>query len=325
MHIREATPADAALLSEIERNSPLEFADGTSLAIDRGSDYFASARLMGNVRATVASVAGEPAGVFCTTVHPALVGGERRRMLYFHHTRILPRFQGLGIGRALADEMFRHWKGQYDSPYWYISPLNAHSQAFARSAPGKWSLVPAWVSLPCEENAGPPCGRLATPGDAGEIVAILNACHEGEEMFLPYTTESLVERLERDPAQYSWANIWLTDGAVVGVWPEGNWIGSRFTDASGNARSGRSGGAVLDYGFLPGAGGRLRELLRAWCTWLLDHEMDELTAFTSTGARSWPVFQGMAAEVSSFDFWTPAIPEPPGARERGLYVDHIYF
>lgn len=325
IRIREATLADAALLSEIERNSPLEFADGSSLAIDRGDDYFASARLMGSVRATLAEVDGEPAGVFCTTVHPALIGGERRRMLYFHHTRILPRFQGLGIGKALADDMFEHWKGRFDSPYWYISPLNAHSQAFARSAPNKWSFGPAWVSLPCEANAGPPCGRPATREDADEIVSILNTGHEGEEMFLPYTADSLAERLGRDPEQYGWSSIWIAEGAVVGVWPEGNWIGTRVTGSDGTTTFSRSGGAVLDYGFLPGAGGQLRDLLRAWCSWLLEREMGELTVFTSIHSRSWPVFQAMSASVSQFDFWTAAIQEPAHARERGLYVDHIYF
>ncbi len=30
-------------------------------------------------------------------------------------------------------------------------------------------------------------------------------------------------------------------------------------------------------------------------------------------------------ELQPFDFWTPAIAEPEGVADHGIYVDHIYF
>ncbi len=316
--------ADTALLSSLERNSPLVFDDGSSIAIDRGDDYFAATRLMGGAKVLIAEVDGDPAGVFCTCAHETMVGGEPRRMLYFHHARILPRYQRHGVGKRLADETLERWKGQFDSPYWYISRRNTRSQAFARNAPGKWSFGPEWVSLACADNAGPPHGRPATPADAGQIVEILNACHAGEEMFRPYSVASLTERLERDPAQYSWGNILLADGAMAGVWQEGRYIAAKFTGSEGQTNE-SPGAAVLDYGFLPGAGGEMRALLRAWCSFLMEQGMTGLSVFTSARSRTRPLFEGLTGEVSEFDFWTPAIPEPEGARSRGLYVDHIYF
>jgi len=323
--VREATLADGPLLAEIERNAPLVFADGRSIAIDRGDDYFAASRLMGDVTVMLAEVDGEPAGAICGALHPVLLGGLERRMLYIHHARILPRFQNTGLGRRISPALMERLKPLgYDSPYWYIAPANARSQSFARNSPGKWSVGPSWITLSCHNNAGPAFGREATPADAHEIVHILNSCHEGEEMFFPYTAESLAERLSRDPSQYGWPNLWLGDGAVAGVWPEGNWISVRSTDPAGNTTVSR-GAAVLDFGFLPGAGAELRVLLRSWCAWLAARGMVELTAFTSRGARSRPALKGMKGEMSDFDLWTPALPEPPGTTKHGLYVDHIYF
>jgi hypothetical protein len=50
-----------------------------------------------------------------------------------------------------------------------------------------------------------------------------------------------------------------------------------------------------------------------------------MSCFSSPGSRLAPVILTLAGEHSEFNFWTPQIPEPPGAADRGLYVDHIYF
>lgn len=323
--VRVATASDGALLAEIERSSPLVFADNSQVAIDRGSDYYAASRLMGGATVLIAEAEGTPAGVICGAVHPVVLGGVERQLLYVHHARILPAFQNQGIGRLLSTSLFEHHREPgFDSAYWYISRANVRSQAFARNAPNRWSFGPEWVSLDCAANAGPAQGRPATPADAGQIVNILNACHAGEEMFRPYTVASLTERLERDPAQYSWGDVLVADGAVAGVWQEGRYIAATFTDAEGQTNE-SPGAAVLDYGFLAGAGGEMRALLKAWCSFLVERGMTGLSVFTSAGSRSRPLFEGMTGEVSEFDFWTPAIPEPEGAGSRGLYVDHIYF
>ncbi|MBI5948259.1 MAG: GNAT family N-acetyltransferase [Chloroflexi bacterium] len=322
--VRVAGEADGPILSEIERRSPLGLGDG-AITIDRGDDYFAASRLMNAATVMLADVVGVPAGALCGAVHSVLLGGVERRMLYVHHARILPEFQRRGVGRVLASRLREHFgPAGFDAEYWYIAPGNATSQAFVRAAPNRWSFGPAWVSLSCEELAGPPHGRPATAADAGTIVDILNACHADEEMFLPYTAESFTARLARDPGQYGWERVWIADGAVAGVWPEGESIATRFTDPEGNVSVSRTG-AVLDFGFLPGAEHELVALLRAWCAWLFERGMTELSLFTSAGTRSWATVSGLGGECRLFDFWTPQLPEPEGAAGRGLYVDHIYF
>ena len=323
--IRIASEADAAILSELERRSPLQLGDA-ALVIDRGDDYFAAARLMANATVLLAEVDGEPAGVLAGAVHPACLDGRPRNMLYIHHARIPPEFQRHGLGRALAAKAHEIAREQgYDSAYWYIAKNNARSQGFARNAANRWSFGPILADLPARPTGVPaPAFRPATPADAGHIVEILNAAHSGEEMFLPYTEDSLRERLERAPAQYGWPNLWLGEGAVVGAWPTGDYIRTILIGPDGTRHESREA-SVLDYGCLPGYEDEIAGLLRALCSWAYERGYQSVSIFTSRGSRLRDVVLPLAEEATEFDFWTPAIPEPAGAAERGLYVDPIYF
>jgi len=322
--IRIAAEADSRLLAEIERHSPIEGA-GTAVMIDRGEDYFAASRLMAEVVTLIAEVDGQPAAAICGAFHPARVGGVERKMAYIHHARVLPQFQRTGLGRLLSARL-REIVNQrgVDSDYWYISTTNAKSQSFAKVAPNRWAARAHWATLPAAAVAGPAYGRTASPSDAPAIVAILNACHEGEEMFLPYTVESLTERLERAPEMYSWENLRLGDGAVAGLWFEADWVTVRVRQADGSEAVSRAG-ALLDHGCAPGAEGELEALLRGWCGEVARRGWDEVSAFSSPSAHVWPVISALTEQISLMDFWTPLLPEPEGAADRGLYVDHIYF
>jgi hypothetical protein len=244
-------------------------------------------------------------------------------MLYYHHTRILPRFQKHGVGRKLAAALLEHYAGRVDSRYWYVSPANENSQSFTRAAPNRWTIGPALVGIDTLAQAGPMVGRPATRADARRIVELLNAAHRDEEMFLPYTVESLTARLERAPAQYSWSRVWLLGDAVAGVWPEGESIRLRHTDAYGAVTTTR-GAAVLDFGCGPGGESSLVALLRGWCGWLAPRDMSELSLFTSPYARHHDLLANLG-RLTAFDFWTPEFPQPEAAEQHGLYVDHIYF
>jgi GNAT superfamily N-acetyltransferase len=319
-----AAEADSGVLSEIERGSPIEVGE-RAIAIDRGDDYFAASRLMGDVVVLLAEVDGQPAAALCAAFHRAMIGGVERKMAYIHHARVLPEFQRQGVGRAISARLREiiNERGA-DSDYWYISVGNTKSQAFARAATNRWRVQPRWATLDAATLAGPPCGRPATPADAERIAVIVNACHRGEEMFLPYTAASLTARMERAPDMYSWGNARIGEGAVAGVWLEGDWINVRVSGPDGPEAVSR-GAAVLDYGCVAGAEGELAVLLRGWCEELAARGFDELTIFTCPGTHAWPVISSLTDEIAAFDFWTPALPEPEGAAGRGLYVDHVYF
>ena len=320
--IREATVADGPLCAKIERQSPLVMGD-RSLTIDRGDDYFAAARLMEAPTVLIAEVDGVPAGVMCGAPHAALIGGTPRRMLYVHHARILPSFQGGGVGLLLARTLATRYEGQIDSQYWYISPGNANSQSFTRRAPNRWSIRPAMVGIDTAARSGAPAGRPATAADAAAIARLINLAHEDEEMFVPYTAESLRQRVERAPGQYGWERVWTTGHAVVGAWPEGERI-SLWTSVGGAPPMESRGAAVLDFGYERGHEAELVGLLRAWCGWLAPRGLAELSVFSSPGTRHWELLSSVG-EHTEFDFWTPSLPEPPGVEHHGLYVDHAYF
>lgn len=320
--IREAAAQDGPLLADIERRTPLQLGD-LALAIDRRDDYFAASRLMGDATVLIAELDGVAVGVFCAAAHPAMIGGIERRMLYIHHARILPEAQDRGIGKRLGDAVRAKYAGRTDSNYFFIAPGNLHSQAFARRAENRWSVQPTLIDLPTNELAGPMAGRPATVADAALVVSLVNAAHAGEEMFLPYTIESFIGRMERAPEQYSWNRVWLSERAVVGVWPEGESISAWVTPRDGEPRESRAG-AVLDFGFEPGGEEELVALLRAWCGWLSSQGMSSLSIFSSPGTRHWSLLQPLG-ESRPFDFWTPSIPEPAAAAAAGVYTDHIYF
>src|SRR5258706_14511263 len=117
--------------------------------------------------------------------------------------------------------------------------------------PDKWPQTVQRVELDCAALAGPPVGRAATPADAGEIVRRLNAFHDAEELFVPYTQASIAARAERAPDLYGWDKLWMTDGAVVGVWPAGTAL--KTISETNGVRTVTVPAVALDYAFAPGA------------------------------------------------------------------------
>lgn len=321
--IRLAAPADAALLSDLERRSPILTSSGW-LVIDRGDDYFAAARLQEDVTILIAERAGEPLGVFCGALHDAVVGDVPRRMLYIHHARIPPEHQRHGLGHRMAEELSRRYQGRFDTQYWYISRANWLSQGFARGAPNRWPVTPLWLQCSTTAIAGPRCGRPCTPDDAEQLVAMLNATHRGEHMYVPASRERLTQRLSRDPEQYTWRNLWRTGHAVVGVWLQGERIVTTLRRFDGSVVE-RRGALVLDYGCLPGYEDELFALLRAWSGELIQRDFQSLGIFTWPGAPLEAGLRELAESVEVFDFWTPRLPVPDDAMERGIYVDPVYF
>lgn len=321
LEVREATEADAPILADIERRCPIVLGD-TRVHFDRGQDYFAFARLMEDCTIGIASVDGIPAAVSCGTRHQVRIGGVIRPIVTVVHLRVLPEHQRKGLWGAANRILDRYWS-TVDGSNAYISVDNAGMQHGFINTPNKWSILALRVQLGCAMLAGPAAGRIATPADAPAIVKLLNSFHGREEMYVPYTVESLSARLERAPALYSWDRVWMIDGAMVGVWPAGESL--RVVSETNGVRTESLRGLALDYAFRPGAEREFEALLRAWCGWLHQRGMDTLSIFTSPSSPGVEILRSIAREVEPFNMWSPGIAEPPGAREHGLYVDPIYF
>ncbi len=321
--IREATAEDGPALAEIERRAPIRLGE-RRMTFDRSADYFAAARLMEDATVVVAEVDGDPGAVEWAARHHARIGGAKYRLVNYIHLRVAAEHQGKGLWGALARKLSEKYAPQSstDEGYQCAARDNASIQKAFAGAP-RWRFGPVRALLSAERQAGPRVGREATADDAERIAELLNVAHGQEEMYFPYTADSLRDRLERAPELYSWNRVWLTDRAVVGVWPAGTQI-KVITEMNGQVTETRRR-LVLDYGFVPGAEAELEGLLRAWCGWLAGHGHTHLSIFTSEPSRGFSVIRGMADDLERFDLWTPPIREPEGAARHGVLVDQIYF
>lgn len=330
LQIREATADDAATLAEIERGAPVVLGD-TRIATDRGDDYFAAARLMEDVMVCIAEVEGEPAGVAWGARGRTRFGGEEARTTYFIHLRILPQHQRKGLWGAFDNAVWWRYRGRTDLYVGYFmieNPAWSHVAEQVQSRPDfvarEWVPTVYRLLLPTASLATTANGvRRATRADAPEIVEILNTFHDSEEFYLPYTEQSLVERLERDPL-YSWDEVLLADGAVLGIWPAGDKV-QVVTERAGEVTRSRRG-HVMDYGFVAGADDAFAGLLGAWSTSLDARGIDQLSIFTSRGSRGQPLLKQMKGTVEAYRFNTGTSARiPDDAQHTGIYTDHLFF
>jgi hypothetical protein len=319
--VRDATSEDAAVLADLERRSPLRLGD-RRMTFDRGEDYFASARLMEEVTIYVAEVDGVIAGVYWGAQQPVLVDGRPRLLFLEHHVRIDPETRRGGVFWALVVYGRDTYARSADTIAFYVSPDNAAVRKFVEGTPS-WSVQPTRVLIDCRQGAGQQPRPRATPADAEEIVEILNAAHDREELFVPYTVDSLRSRLERAPDQYGWSSIRLRDGAVVGVGESG--VQVTISDEAGTEPEVTCRSLVLDHGFRDGSERAYVDLLRDTAAELAGEGRTHLAAFTCANTRTHDPLRSLADRSEPFDFWAFAIEEPPGLATRGHYVDPIYF
>ena len=311
--VREATPSDAAALNDLEIRAPMTLGDGTTITLDRGSDFLAFGRLMDENVTFVAERDGDLLGMACGAAHPTRIGGRDLRVMLLHRIRVPTEHRRGGVFSTLNGYVFGRYDGRTDAPYGYTFVENP--EAVRIGGPDAWSLPVFRAVIDCATVAAAGYGRRATPDDAAHIVDVLN-CHEREENFLPYTVDSLTARLERAPDLYSWDDVLVADDAVLGVWPSG--LGVTTNDE----RVTRA--VVLDHGLLPGAEDSFERLVRAACVDLLERDHQEVTTILSEPAPGWPVVSKLADHIDHYLF-RMGVPEPEGTAERGIYVDAVYF
>jgi hypothetical protein len=334
LEIRPATQDDAPTLTSIERRAEVVLGD-TKVVTDRGEDYFAAARLLDDATVFLATVDGDPAAVGWGAQAPARLNGTDVTATYFFHLRVSPDHQRQGLWGALDGAV---WTAYGETSDVYIGYWLAENTAWAHVAEQvqarpdfvrrDWVPTVYRLLLPTASMAGAAGDRprAATAADAGRIVEILNAFHAGEELYCPYTEASLTARLERDRS-YTWEHLLVTDRAVLGIWRAGDTI-QVLTDSAGISTVNRRG-HVLDYGFVAdeeGAEADFAELLAAACGDLDRRGIDQLSIFTSRGARGQALLKRFKGSVEAYRFNTGAAAQiPDDAQRTGIYTDHLYF
>jgi hypothetical protein len=321
LDIRLALPEDGPALATLERRAPLRLGREplTLMTFDHGDDYFAPGRLMEEVTIYVGEVEGRVVGVYCGAVQPVLVDGEPKRLFLEHHVRIDPEAPRGGVFWALCVFGRDRYARSTDSIAFYVSEDNHAVRKFVEGTPS-WSVRPQRMLIPCSTDDAASASAGATAADGAAIADVLNACHTGSALYVPYTAGSLTDRLARDPAQYDWGRLVLADGAVVGV---GERLLGVTKEREGDVqRTVRS--LVLDHGFAPGHADDYRSLLRAVGAAEAARGATHLAVFTSATSPTYDVLAELAEEVEVFDFWAFEIPEP-AALANGFYVDPVYF
>lgn len=324
VELRLTRPEDTAKLAEVERQAPIVAGDLKS-TYDRGDDFLAFTRLMEENAFYVIEKDGELLGVYGAASHIVRSAVQLHRAMLFHHLRIPAAQEKKGYFSAINMRLFDHyadiygpwWKGDW-FPYGYIQLANV--AAMRLGAPGSWSFGPQRALIDCATHAGDDYGSVATLRDASTIIDIINRCHDQQAMFVPYTVKSLTARLERAPDLYTWSNVLIGDGAVIGVWPSGLSVTTKGNSETRIAVR----ASMLDHGFVPGAEDAFERLIRSWCRRLLELGHTEVSFITSGPSPTFPILERLAFQMDAFDF-KMAIPEPADAKHNGLYVDPIYF
>lgn len=317
VEIRDARPEDSGALAKLYAATPIQAGD-LRVTIDAGDDYFVMTRLMGDVRTLVALEDGQPIGLYTGTLYPGSMRGHDVVIAAGCHNRIAEGKAGGGVWANMNRRMLDGFEGRFDVALAFV--LTGNTAAARLTTDGAWPAVPVRAVIPCPVDA-PAAGRPATRDDAAEIAEILNATHGRHDLYRRRTGEDIVTRLERDPSLYGWDDLWIHDGAVVGI---GQHLQGRTTETTaGTESSGRA--LVFDCGAASGAEDALAALL-AWrgadgrrCG------ATHLSVFTCEASPLYPLFVRLASTTETYDLFIPGEPPDEDAAARGVYVDQIHF
>jgi hypothetical protein len=350
--IRFATADDNDQLVEVSRASAIRVGDA-KVVVDPGPDYFAAFRLMDEWTAVVITHHDRVVGVQCGCSFPGASEGEPARISVMLHTRFDPAYTRMGLwshlnsrmlaagreraasfergeGRRLASDEALPTDAHDDEPpptrlvgVAYVHSENERMRQLY-SGTSVWATKPFRATIPCKpgDRAADQTPRVATPDEADEVAAILNATHQGQELFRPYTARTLRRRLEQAPDLYSWGDVFRTENAVVGVWhsPE---VRIR-TESDGTASRSRRA-LVLDHGFRPGHEDEYEALLHVAARTAADAGYDHLSVFSTDPSPTNAPLRRLADRVECYEVVVPFVDAPPDVAERGVYVDQAYF
>ena len=324
--VRDAREEDGPGIIELERRCPV-VTGGVEVAYDRGQDYFAQHRLMGNHLQSVAEFEGRIVGTFADSLRPLRIAGEEYQSTYRFHLRVDPACRGMAIFPSLnAHQSELLWEASPNGRRCITSYQAAENETVAKTAgPAQqsmlWSLPIERLLVDCAANAGDPAGRAATPSDAATVASMVAASHGGEELAPIFDAEHVSTRLGRSPGDYSWEHLLIGDRAVVGVWDQRLGVTKRHPDG----RVDSSVRAVaLDWGCEPGGEDELLALVRAWCGRLAAGGTSHLSIFTSPPSPGRAAWQRLSPVIEPYRILVGA-PEPAGIAEQGIYVDPVWF
>ena len=291
VHAREATWRDGDRLVDLYADSPEDVGD-LEVIVERGPNPYAQFRLQEHANVQVLDCRGVLLAAAAHSSRNAFVGGERMCVHLMSAWRVRRDFRGSGLSRLLqisAGPGASSWFGVVT--YWYERSGNAaqgwldkirgeadslHEHKVSGLTATVYRLLAAGSAAP---EAAPSPGlhvRPVEPADVPVCIELINATHDGLDLFRPYTAEFLETRLD-DPFWGPRPSFWSTvygwddhlvveqDGRVVacgGLWDRGRDIRERWRHKETGEEQVLSTTAMLDWGHAPGHEEAMAHLIR---------------------------------------------------------------
>jgi GNAT superfamily N-acetyltransferase len=291
---REATPSDNDAFSELFANAPEEVGEW-EIYTERSPNAFAQFRLQERVTVLVLEEGGRLIATCAFAPHKVLVAGKRLSVHYGQALRVHKDFRRQGYGdqvRSLswAIDVARPTHAQYDytrsQNFAVVNWWKKYVPTFFDDVPQREGAVPGIPVTVMQYPARPFDGdargiRRVRPADIARCVGLINATHRGLDLFRPYSTAFLSDRLDDGywgepppggwfhgwPHVYGWEDYCVLeeDGRVVacaGLWDKGRDMRDRWRHKETSEEKTVSTAAVLDFGFAPGREDAMERLLR---------------------------------------------------------------
>jgi hypothetical protein len=322
VQVRAVRPDDIPAMTRLELASPVRRDDGTEVVIDHNGKQLEPAPVVSDHRWHAAFQDGRMVAVQGVALATAPIGGVMRRVAYNHYSRSDPQTRQSGNLIHLVMSLYRDIYPAIDQ---YLSIVDVRNPAGLRLSFGEpWPTRVQRLFLPVEALAG---RRASAPPprtfDGERAAALLNATHEGMNLWVPRTAAFLAQRQRRAPSVYGPTSWRLTDSAALALWPSGE----RRTYSKDGGQTVRTLALVLDYGF---AGERGREeltgLLCRASSELVGHGISHIAVFVSDDHPPTRWLADLAEAADTYAVCAPVLSGQHGAPPTGpVYVDHILF
>ena len=323
--VRLARPEDAEALRSLELATPVQH-DAFEVAYDR-PDPFAQDRLRPlRVFRSVAESDGAVVGTHADAWHVLVMDTGSFPVIYRHHTRIHPAYQGSGVWPAINGSHSEWVRRDGTSRGRLTFTAIGNDKMLALKSGGSGAQrESAWVTPIVRYLFD--CAALSKrtqwpPGRAADEEHVSNLLHNANArcVFWPRAGRTwLAQRMNRSP-DYRWNDLVVGEHAVIGVWDAG-WTVVRTNEVDTTRRRVAT---ILDWALDPDHPEALEESLRAACTRAMRSGITHLFAFCGPPAPGHTVLNALATEAEHFELNT-TLAEPPDTADRGIYIDPIYF
>ena len=286
LFIREATWEDDERLTDLFANSSERLGDW-DVTVERGPNPFAQQRLQENWHVKLIEDRGVALGVSAQSGRSSWVSGRQLSVSWMGGWRVRNGFRRLGYSGMLLDAPGSAAGVFGLVSYWYVRLDNglaqnwiSHEVIDAEDSSGRTfdKLTATVHDLDATGSNGCRDARVRPirPDDVDRCVELINATHDGLDLFRPYTADFLRGRLDdlfwgpKPPfvaTVYDWHDMAVLEhgGEIVacgGLWDRGRDVRERWRNrVTGEERTSDTA-CLMDFGFAPGHEPAMAALIR---------------------------------------------------------------